>query len=325
MADRLKNNHIVCLGGGIGTVNLIKGLKDLTSELTVVVSMADEGGSAGRLRRKYNIFPPGDVVSCLAALSDDTSGFDAKLLTYRFPGDRYGGDDDLAGHKMGNLLMVAARDLSGSFVGAIEAVKKLFNIKGNILPATDEAVSISAITVEGKEVHGEEAIDLGKYPGKRVLDTVYLTPRHPKISQAVLQSLEDADTIIAGPGDLYTTILPVLIIPEIAEYLKKTKKPKVFVVNVANKPFETKGYSVSNFIHAVEKHIGEFPFDSIIVNDNTSIPIPNPYHYAYVRCDKLKEEGMTEKYNIVFCDLVNDEFPLYHDSKKLAEAIKKTV
>ena len=147
MANKKVNGKlkIVCLGGGIGTVNLIKGLKKYFSNITVVVSMADEGGSSGRLRRLYNIPPPGDLISCMAALSCEPIG---KLLTYRFPGNRYAKDYYLEGHKLGNLMAVAARDSKGSFEKAINFLQKIFNIKGNLLPVSSDNVSISIKTIE---------------------------------------------------------------------------------------------------------------------------------------------------------------------------------
>jgi uncharacterized cofD-like protein len=231
-------NPLVCLGGGIGTVNLIRGLKEYLKNLSVVVSMADEGGSSGRLRRLYNIFPPGDIVSCMAAMAQDPILSNA--LTYRFPGDRYGKDEELGGQKMGNLLMVALRDVTGDFFEAIKVFQTTFNIPGTFLPATSIPVTISAKTIEGKIIEGEEKIDLGKYGGKRTLQEVYLHPEDVQSPLAVVESLQNAQTIVAGPGDLYTTILPVLITPAIKEALAKSTANKIFIVNVTNKPFETK-------------------------------------------------------------------------------------
>lgn len=325
MADELKQKHIVCLGGGIGTVNLVRGLKSNDCKITVVVSMADEGGSSGRLRRLYKIPPPGDLISCLGAMMGSEKQLFAKLLTFRFPGDRYGKDEEIAGHKLGNLMMVAARDLTGSFEEAIQLMKKLLNIEGNIYPATTESVSITATTVDGTVVEGEEAIDLGKYSGNRILDKVSLKPENPSVSDEVLTAFESADAIIAGPGDLYTTILPVLIIPKISSALLNSKASKLFVVNVANKPFETKGYDVVDFIKAIEKHLGAFPFDKVIINNNTSPTIPPKYHYTYVKMptenDKLAPKG-TE---IIASDIVDEAFPLYHDHLKLASSVLKNI
>lgn len=321
----IKNKKIVCLGGGIGTVNLIKGLRKYTPNISVVVSMADEGGSAGRLRRLYNVAPAGDIISCLAAFAEKRNKLLSKFLTYRFPGNRYGSDNDLCGHKMGNLMMVAAQEITGSFEGAIELMKKLFQVKYNIFPATTEPVFIKAITIDGVEVIGEENIDLGKYNGKRVLDRVYLTSSNPKAYLKTITAIQDADIIIAGPGDLYTTILPVLIVPEIAQMLQKIQKTKIFIVNVANKPFETKGYNVPDFLLAIQKHLGIFPFNKVIVNNNFSFPIPEPFHYSYVGLELKKIPGTMKDVSIVDTDLVYKKFALYHDPDKLAKIVVKNI
>lgn len=314
------DKKIVCLGGGIGTVNLLKGLKDISKKISVVVSMADEGGSSGRLRRLYDVQPPGDLISCMAALSEYPEAKCIELLTYRFPGDRYGEDDSLHGQKLGNLMMVSAQNLTGSFSDGVVLLKKLFKVKGNIYAATKDKVSISVVTKDGAKITGEENIDLGKYDGERILDKVFLHPSEPEVSDGVMAALEQADVIIAGPGDLYTTVLPVLIIPRIADFLRETKKKKIFVVNVANKPFETKGYSVSDFVTAIAKHMVGFHFDIVIVNDNTKNPIPEQFQYSYVEIDEI-----SSKYNLVKEDLVDESFPLYHDSVKLAKVVSEHI
>lgn len=311
---------IVCLGGGIGTVNLVKGLKAYTKQLTIIVSTADDGGSAGRLRRLYDVPPSGDIVSCMAALSQKDKAF-SQLLTYRFPGDRYGKDDSLSGHKLGNLMLVAAWKTTGSIKAGVRLLEELFQSTGTILPATAENVTLSAHTADGVEVKTEESIDLGKYNGQRVLDTVFIHPEDPDVPQDVITALNEADCIIAGPGDLYTTILPVLIVPQIKSFVLSAKVPKIFVVNVANKPFETKGYAVSDFTHAIEKHLGTFPFEKVVVNNNFSIPIPSQFKYTYVELSKEMNSDSPVKY--VVSDLVNESFPLYHDSAKLASVIEK--
>lgn len=311
------------MGGGIGTVNLIKGLKSHTDKISAIVSMADDGGSAGRLRRLYNIFPPGDVASCMAALMDEGSPKLSQLLTYRFPGDRYGKDEELAGQKLGNLMLVAATEVTGSFPEAIRLLKKLFRIKEAIIPATAEPVAISARTVDGREIEGEENIDLGKFHKDTQLDSVYLHPANAKASQDAMKALEAADVIIVGPGDLYTTVLPSIIIPDIKEYLLLNKKPQFFVVNVANKPFETKGYSVDSFVEATTKHLGAFPFQKVIANNNFFLPLPQDleFDYSYVTLTDKK----TNAYELLTSDLVYESFPLYHDHQKLASLIAKEI
>lgn len=317
-----KQTKIVCLGGGIGTVNLIKGLKKYTKNITVVVSMADDGGSAGRLRRAYNVQPPGDLISCMAAMIEDSNPNLTQLLTYRFPGDRYGKDDSLSGHKLGNLIMVALRNITGDMDKTIEEFQKIFNIPGEYLPATKEALTLSAKTKEGKIITGEETIDLGKYKGQRVLDEVYIHPKDALVNPKALNALKSADCIIAGPGDLYTNVLPVLLVPKIAEALAKVRAKKIFIVNVANKPFETKGYAVPDYIDAIKKHIGIFPFSRVIVNTEYSNKIPKKYDYKYV-----KLAGTMGKNGIKFVqgDFVDDTFPLYHDPVKLAKAVMEHI
>lgn len=323
----MQNKRIVCLGGGIGTVNLIRGLKDYSDALSVVVSMADEGGSSGRLRRLYNVYPPGDIVSCMAAMASNNPQLE-KLFLYRFPGDRYANDELLAGHKLGNLILVALSDLTKDFSQAVKTFQNLFDIQGTFLPATSQPISISAKTIEGKIIKGEENIDLGKYNGARVLDTVYIHPSDPSVASDVLQALQKADVIVAGPGDLYTTILPVLIIPKIASILQKSSAKKIFVVNIANKPFETKNYDVNDFIYSIKKHLGFFPFTHVVVNNNFSIKIPRKFHYQYVpfkeKVQKNRVKSLADiltHIKIIQCDLVNPSFPLYHNPQKLAKAI----
>ncbi len=323
----INTNHqskkIVCLGGGIGTVNLIRGLKAHSDKVSAVVSMADDGGSGGRLRRLYDILPPGDVASCMAALMDNANPMMSKLLTYRFPGDRYGRDEDLSGHKLGNLMLAAATDMTGSFTGAIALLKKLFRIKEAIIPATSESVSLTARTKDGREIHGEENIDLGKFHGDKPLDSVSLVPANIAASPESLKALSTADVIIVGPGDLYTTVLPCIIVPEIKAFLLKSNKPQIFIVNVANKPFESKGYSVDDFVEAIRKHLGSFPFQTVIANNNFSLPLPQNLEFDYSYVGQSTKTSNT--YNIITDDLVDESFPLYHDHKKLANVVAKNI
>lgn len=316
------NKKIVCLGGGIGTVNLISGLCKFVKDLTVVVSMADDGGSSGRLRRLYNAPPPGDLVSCMAAVVKQKNPLLSKLLTYRFKGDRYGKDHELGGQKLGNLILIAMRDIAGDFDKGITLFQNTFGVSGAFLPATEAAVSISAETIEGKRIYGEEKIDLGKYSGKRILRKVFLAPKDAKANPKVLESLRSADMIIAGPGDLYTTILPVLIVREIKDALLRSQAQKIFVVNVANKPFETSGYSAKDYVEAVRRHLGSFPFQNVIINSNTIPKIPSEYSYHYVLANGLTENP---EMRLVSSDIVDEKFPLYHDSSKLAKTILENI
>lgn len=315
----MQKKKIVCLGGGIGTVNLIDDLKNYPCEITVVVSMADDGGSAGRLRRFYSVPPPGDLVSCAEALSS-ADPLMRKLLTYRFSGNRYGSDSSLPGHKLGNLILVALTSITGNFNQALLELQRMFKTNGRILPSTEENISIWAKTTTREKVYGEENIDLGKFKGK--IDKLYLNPANPKVPKEAIKSLLDADVIISGPGDLYTTTLPVLLVPDIFSTIQKSKAQKIFVMNIANKPFETKGYKTSDYIKAILKHLAVFPFKTLINNNNNSFTIPKKYHYQYVKDDLLE---LKSNFKILKDDLVDEEFPIYHDSRKLAKVVYETI
>lgn len=315
---KITEPKIVCLGGGIGTVQLLRGLRKYTHRITVVVSMADDGGSAGRLRRLYSVPPPGDLINCLAALSDAEPTF-SQLLTYRFKGARWGRDDSLGGHKLGSLILVALTKITGNFNKALAEIQQIFRCHGIIYPATNENVSIWAETIEGKIIHGEENIDLGKYSGRREIALVHLKPKNNTTSQDVQKAIAEADCVIAGPGDLYTTILPVLLVNDIHKALKKTRAKKIYIVNIANKPFETPNYIIKNYLDAINKHLHKFLFDLVLANNNQRPVIPQQLDYHYVKIDSKAAEGYNTK--IVLKDLVSEDFPLYHDPDKVAKAI----
>ncbi len=316
----MDNRKIVCLGGGIGTVNLIKGLIQYTDDITVIASMADDGGSGGRLRRLYRIPPPGDYVSFIAAMSTASETL-KKLLTYRFTGDRYGADESLGGHKLGNLMMVALTSTMGDFSKALLQMQKIFKTRGKILPATTEPVSIWATTSVGERVDREENIDLGRFTG--TIEKLHLKPESPETSEDAVSAILSSDLIIAGPGDLYSTILPVLLVPKILQAIKKSKSKKLYVINVANKLFETPNYRVEDYINAITRHCGNNIFDHVLMNNNISCAIPEKFsrQYKLVSLDYEKNNN----YSVIAKDIINIEFPLYHDSEKLAKTIIKNI
>ncbi len=322
MADKKINApKIVCLGGGVGTSVLIRGLKKYTPNITVVTSMADDGGSSGRLRKAYNVMPPGDLVSCIAALTEDENKELSSLLTYRFPGLSRE-NKIIDGHKLGNIIMLAEMLRTKNIYKALEATKKMFGVKADILPASDQRTHLSAITKDGRRVHGETALDVARYAEPYGLKKIYLTPKAPKVNKTVLDRLKECDIIVSGPGDLYTNQLPVLIIPQIKEILLNKKCRKIFVLNIANKPFETKGFKAEDFIKSIDEHLGSFPFDTIIENNNLSPKIPSRYKkYKYIKPDSIAKGSYKE----VIKDVVNMDFPIYHDSDKLAKAILENI
>lgn len=317
------NRKIACLGGGVGTAQILKGLRNLPCDLSAVVSMADDGGSAGRLRRAFAIPPPGDIVNCLAALSDEESIL-KDLFLYRFAGARQGKDTDLGGQKLGNLIFVALTDIyKGDTNKALEEFSKIISSRGRVLPATTGDVNIWARTEDGKKIVGERNIDLGVYNGSKTLKEVHLSPSNAKVYIHSLKSVKDADVIIAGPGDLFTTVLPVLIVPQIKSALKKSKALKIFIVNIANKPFETNGFTVSNYLKAVKKHLAGDIFDTILVNMNQKPKIPVKFKYRYVKVDH--ENLLPYKKLIKEGDFISEEYPIYHDSQKIANLVRTLI
>jgi len=322
MADRIENKHIVCLGGGIGTSQLLRGLKHYHPRLSIITSMADDGGSSGRLRKGYSIMPPGDIVNCIAALMPDQEKELESLLLYRFPGSDKT-NKTIDGHKLGNLLMLAEIQRTKDFYKAIEVTKRMFGVTANLFPATDQRVHLWAMTQDNRRVHSETTLDLALYSEPHGLKKVYLSPSKPKVNQKVVDCLTSADVIISGPGDLFTNQLPVLIVPQIKEAILKSSARKIFVLNIANKPFETKNFSLNDFVLAISNHLGSFPFDTIVANNNFTTPIPRKYKYHYIQLDKDLNQSL--KIKIIQADLVNDSFPLYHDPQKLAEVIKNAI
>lgn len=315
------NKKVVCLGGGVGTANLLRGIKEYFSDIAVVVSMADDGGSAGRLRRYYKTFPTGDIINCLIALSDaDPILID--LLKYRFRGRRYGPDSLLPGHKLGNLILLALSSIKEDFNQGLLEIQKIFKTKGRIYPATTTPISIWAKTSTGHIVTREENIDLGRFKGQ--IKKLFIRPKAPQVAKEVVDEIKTADVIIAGPGDLYTTILPTLMVPDILNAIKNSKAKKFFVVNVANKPFETPRYTVSEFAHAIKKHCGDVLFDTFFLNSNQKPEIPVKWRYEYKYVPVALEKNNLP-FKMIQEDFIFEEFPLYHDSRKLAKSISENI
>lgn len=319
-----KKPKIVCLGGGVGTATILKGLRNYSYDLTAIVSMADDGGSAGRLRRAFDVPPPGDLVNCLAALSDEESII-KELFLYRFKGERYGKDTDLGGQKLGNLIFVALTDIfDGDTNKALEEFSKIISSRGVVLPATVGSVNIWAITSDNKKVFGEQNIDLGKYNSKsRTLKEVHLEPSNAKAYLKSVKAIEEAKLLVIGPGDLFSTVLPVLIVPKIKNALSRSRAKKIFILNTTNKPFETAGFKASDYLKTIRSHIPEVTLDQVLVNINQKPKIPPNLKYNYVLNDLSKLSEF--KQLVLEDDFVNINYPLSHDSVKITQALEKII
>jgi len=246
---------IVAIGGGTGLSHLLRGLKDYSAKITAIVTVADDGGSSGRLRREIGVLPPGDIRNCLAALADEE-----KLLTELFQ-YRFQAGDGLVGHSFGNLFLTAMSDIAGDLEQAIAASSKVLAVRGEVLPATLSDVSLWAELADGRRIEGESSIT--KANGKIV--KIGCTPANPPALPRAVEALREADFIIIGPGSLYTSVIPNLLVKEIADAIANSEVPRIYVCNIMTQPGETDGYSVADHIRAIDRAIGRPLFDAVVV------------------------------------------------------------
>ena len=248
---------IVVIGGGTGLSTLLRGLKTYSANITAVVTVADDGGSSGRLREEFGVLPPGDIRNCLAALADEE-----RLLTELFQ-YRFRAGDGLTGHSFGNLFLTAMTDISGDLEQAIAASSKVLAVKGQVLPATLSDVRLWAELTDGRRIEGESNIP--KAEGKIV--KIGCIPENPPALPAAIKAIEEADYIIIGPGSLYTSLIPNLLVREIADAIAATDIPRIYICNIMTQPGETDGYSVSDHIQAIDKACDNKKlFDAVLVH-----------------------------------------------------------
>ncbi|NET09377.1 MAG: YvcK family protein [Symploca sp. SIO2B6] len=246
---------IVALGGGTGLSTLLRGLKNYSTNITAIVTVADDGGSSGRLRREIGILPPGDIRNCLAALADEE-----KLLTELFQ-YRFKAGNGLEGHSFGNLFLTAMNEVTGDLEQAIATSSKVLAIKGEVLPATLSDMKLWAILADGRRIEGESSITEAK--GKIV--TIGCTPSQPPALPRALQAIHNADYIIIGPGSLYTSVIPNLLVPEIADAIAARRVPSIYICNIMTQMGETEGYTVADHIRAIDEACGRPLFDAVLV------------------------------------------------------------
>lgn len=308
---RERGPRIVAIGGGNGLSTLLRGLKAYTYNITAVVTVADDGGSSGRLRRSMGILPPGDIRNCLAALSNDEALL-AQLFQYRFPT----GDGDMEGHSFGNLFITALADITGSFEEAVAESGRVLSVHGSVLPATLRDVTLTADmvlphTISEVRVEGESTIP--KYAGK--VRRVWLDPANPPAYPGVIQAILNAELIVIGPGSLYTSILPNLLVPDIVSAIRTSRALKIYVCNVATEPGETESYSCDDHIRALEEHVGSDLIELIVCNTNTESQLPEGTEWV------LPQDDLDVDHAVYRADLVDLENPWRHDSEKIAQVL----
>lgn len=252
--------RLVVIGGGTGLSVLLRGLKQFTSNITAIVSVTDDGGSSGRLRGEFGILPPGDLRNCLVALADTEPAME-KLFNYRF------NKGEMSGHNLGNLLITALADSFGSFETAIREVSKVLAIRGRVVPSTLDNIVLAAELEDGSIIRGESGISKSDRPIKRV----FTVPESCKPAAEAIKAIEEADAVILGPGSLYTSVIPNLLVPGIVEAITKSSALKFYVCNIMTQPGETLGYTASDHLKAIYQHSRPNLVECIIVN-NGDIP-----------------------------------------------------
>lgn len=306
----LRGPRIVAIGGGTGMSLLLHGLRTYSRNLSVVVTVADDGGSSGRLRRELRILPPGDFRQCIAALAD-VEDLMKQLLDYRF---KQG--SGLEGHSFGNLFIAAMADITGSFEEALAASSRVLAVQGSILPSTLDNVTLAAELANQAKVQGESVLAKSGH----AIDRVYLEPHAPPANPEAVDVILDADVIVVGPGSLYTSIMPNLLVPGIADAIEQSHASlKVFVCNVATEPGETDDYSAVDFVCAIEKHVGRQLFDYVITNSNYRASKPGIWKSQVVRPGDTT--AIRDRIVMVEYDVVDTNNALRHDAQKLSQLL----
>jgi uncharacterized cofD-like protein len=326
--SRSKKGHsiglrVVALGGGTGLSSLLRGLKEHVirrdqhstrerpiADLAAIVTVTDDGGSSGRLRRENYMLPPGDIRSCMVALSKDEALL-SRLFQYRFHDGR-----GLRGHNFGNLFLAALTHVTGDFAEAIRVSSKVLAIHGRIFPSTVSNVHLTATLANGKRVQGETRISLAKVPIRKI----ELNPRRVRPLSKAIEAIQQADLILMGPGSLYTSVIPNLLIPEIAHAIARSKAPRVYIANLMTQPGETTHYSLSDHLRAIRSHVRGRIIDAVVANGKTVSPEvarryraegAEPVHVDRDNVIKLKVQLLSD-------DLLEEHGVIRHDSARLA-------
>ena len=316
--------NLVAIGGGTGLSTLLAGLKRLVRKaeepvwlktLSAIVTVSDDGGSSGRLRDELQMLPPGDIRNCMIALSEDSSLL-SRLFRYRFRGD-----GELGGHSFGNLFLAALTEVTGDFTEAIRLSSDILASKGHIFPATISDVHLAAELEDGTVVHGETQISASRVPIRRLR----LEPEQCLPLPEALRAIRAADIITVGPGSLYTSILPNLLVSQVARVIGQSHATKVFINNLMTQPGETDGYSARKHLETIKKYAPEIHFDFVVVNDRR-ISIDQAERYAaegayQIGIDDPIDAAIDQTTEIVRADLLYDGEKVRHNSDRLAQVV----
>lgn len=304
-----KGPRIVVIGGGTGLTSILRGLKSYSRNITAIVTVADDGGSSGELRKSVGILPPGDLRNCLAALSDDEEMM-TQLFQYRFASGA-----GLNGHSLGNLLITALTEITGSFEAAITESARVLAVQGSVLPATLKNINLVAeVALPDQkvivQVKGESEISkLGGHVRR-----VWLDPANPASYPPTIQAILNADLVLIGPGSLYTSIIANLLVPDLVQAIKASRAYKFYICNIATQKGETEGYTCEDHLEAIEKHTGQKLFDVVLANNRFDDQVPEGVEWVKV--------AGGEKYQHIYQgDFMDEDNPWRHNPVKVAKTI----
>ena len=306
--------HIVVIGGGTGLSVLLRGLKEYTSNITAIVSVGDDGGSSGRIREQFDMVPVGDVRNCIVALSDREDLME-QIFDYRFERG-----EGLDGHSLGNLLLVAMSYLTGSFHDAVSDINEVLQIRGRVLPVSDVPITLKAILDDDTEIVGESCVSQADRPIVRLT----IEPEDVQPPDEALEAIASAEAIVLGPGSLFTSIIPNLLVDGIVEAILQSKAMKFYVCNVMTQAGETDNFTAEDHLFSMLEHGRKGIVDYIVVNNHETLDQDILQRYAEegaipVKYHKDKLEQLEAK--VIEADLLNEQHVLRHDSARLAETI----
>lgn len=325
----MKPTKIVTIGGGTGQFMLLSGLKKYPFELTAIVSMADDGGSTGVLRDELGVLPPGDVRQCLIALSDSPAMV-RDLMSYRFA------EGGLSGHSFGNLMLSALEKITGSFDSAVTEAAQILHVRGRVLPVVTQSAALEITLTDGVVLTGEDSINHADIQSNHDIAQITLTPKMPGNSEAV-RAITEADIVVIGPGNLYCSVVPNLVVPEIAQAIAQSSATVIYNPNLTNKKGHTLGFAVHDYIAVIEQYIGIGRIDYITYNNHQPSEARQKQYSTYEGENALVtlDESQERTYKVVRGDFISQQKAVYsaadklahiralirHDSNKLAHAI----
>ena len=307
----MNNIKVTGIGGGTGLSTLFRGLRNEDIDISGIISVTDDGGSSGRLREGFGILPPGDFRNCLVALSE------AEPLLKKLFQHRFDGDNPLSGHSFGNLFILAMEKITGNFEAALEESCKILNVKGKLIPSTLDQINLEALMKDGSHIIGESRIQ----ENSSGIKNINLFPKKATPNPKSIEIIKSSDFIILGPGSLYTSIIPNLLVSGIVEAIHKSKAKKILICNVATQLSETDNFNAENHFREIQKYTDRLNIDYFVVNsklDSLGDDFPTS---SVVKLGNLEDLGA----EIIKKDLMNNSFKGHHDSDKLSKTIMKII